>query len=477
MIAGNAERNAGTSAEVPVEAPSLDGTRLVVVTNSRVWSPGEGRSVRFTGLVAALVHRGMRVDFLTSRTHLSDEDMNSILATGVSSVISGTRAQEGRRDSVTRKALHALLPTALRTALRGFRRKLRFPRRPARGNSRPAKLSDVRDPALISMTRDYIERHHPDFCLVEYVMHTYVLDCLKDLEPSSRPITMIDTHDVQWQKKAELRDRGLKTDMMISQEEETGLLKKYDVIIAITEEDKQEFVRSVPGDGAVVFCPPVWAVAGPPPARPEETKRLMFVAGDSAPNALGIEDFLLHAWPIIAKVHPDAVLRVVGSVSNRMADCCATNVICDGFVEDLSAAYRWTDIVIAPVTVGGGLKIKVVEALANGRPVIATSHSAVGLRDAIGNGLIHAADWTAFAQAANDLLADAPRRNRLGTGAFDFVRERFNEYAAMKELVNAMSRAMKRRTHVPNGYCADHSRCQVPGSATDVAPNNTQRGF
>ena len=101
-----------------------------------------------------------------------------------------------------------------------------------------------------------------------------------------------------------------------------------------------------------------------------------------APNVDGLRWFLDHVWqgPDLG----DAQLHVYGRVAERIPLAAARDVVGHGLVEHLDAAYRDTDVVINPVRFGAGLKIKTVEALASGLPLVTTTEGARGPRPVCG---------------------------------------------------------------------------------------------
>lgn len=105
--------------------------------------------------------------------------------------------------------------------------------------------------------------------------------------------------------------------------------------------------------------------------------------------------------------HPRAVFRFVGP-GLPWTDP-RSNVEIPGFVEDLPAEYRRAAVVIAPITTGGGIKIKVVEALAMGRFLVATPKAMEG----IGAGYAHVAvaPLDRFAEEISEALARRPGRS------------------------------------------------------------------
>jgi glycosyltransferase involved in cell wall biosynthesis len=103
----------------------------------------------------------------------------------------------------------------------------------------------------------------------------------------------------------------------------------------------------------------------------------------------------------------------------------ASGVTFAGEVPDASAYLRGMRVVIAPILSGGGMRIKILEAMAAGKAVVSTTIGAEGI-DAIPNEhLVIADDADTFAAAIAELLRDPSRTRALGDAARLFVRSRY----------------------------------------------------
>lgn len=106
---------------------------------------------------------------------------------------------------------------------------------------------------------------------------------------------------------------------------------------------------------------------------------LLFVGGLSAHNSDAINFFLKEIWPKVLAARPSTTLLCVGSICSVPSLRGHPNVTPMGFVESLDAVYDEAELVINPVRIGQGVKVKVVEALARGCIVITTSNGAAGI--------------------------------------------------------------------------------------------------
>ncbi|MET0558011.1 MAG: glycosyltransferase [Solirubrobacterales bacterium] len=131
--------------------------------------------------------------------------------------------------------------------------------------------------------------------------------------------------------------------------------------------------------------------------------------------------------PAVRRRRPEALLRIVGHRPPPEVLALAgpgVEVIADApSVEPYLAAAA---AVIAPVRSGGGMRMKVLEALAKGKAVVTTPLGAEGFTGFGAPPLVIADEATALAAAVADLLEDGQRRRRLGTEARDFASQHYS---------------------------------------------------
>lgn len=149
--------------------------------------------------------------------------------------------------------------------------------------------------------------------------------------------------------------------------------------------------------------------------------RLLFVGGESHyPNKEGLNWFLKEVFPQILQQRPDTVIRITGAWTEEFRDQfrAYTNIQFTGFVPSLENVYK-DSILVVPVHIGSGVRIKVITALANAVPVVGTSiglSGIEGIRDGV-NALV-ADDATGFAAAVLLLVNDEGRRRQLSGQGF-----------------------------------------------------------
>ena len=135
--------------------------------------------------------------------------------------------------------------------------------------------------------------------------------------------------------------------------------------------------------------------------------------------------FIREVYPLILKQIPDAHLVVTGDHANLPLPS-LKNVTLAGYVEDIKSLIASSQASVAPLLSGGGTRLKILEAMAIGTPVVATSKGAEGL-DAIDDEHLLIADSSSdFANQVIRLLKSNILRDQLSANGKQFVKEHYN---------------------------------------------------
>ena len=226
---------------------------------------------------------------------------------------------------------------------------------------------------------------------------------------------------------------------------ERAAVCKFQHVIAVSENDRSLMTRWVDGDHVTVVPTGVHlAQYQPDPAASDATASaplITFVgAMDWEPNVDGVEYFCGEVWPQIKAEVPQARFRIVGRNPDRRVQKWASNSINDsievtGRVPSIVEHLRQSAVVIVPLRIGGGTRLKIYEAMATAKAVVSTTVGAEGLDVHHGRDIILADDPRSFAQAVIMLLRDPELRRRYEKAAvetaarYDWpaIGERFSE--------------------------------------------------
>jgi glycosyltransferase involved in cell wall biosynthesis len=153
------------------------------------------------------------------------------------------------------------------------------------------------------------------------------------------------------------------------------------------------------------------------------------------PNVDGVTYFVQEIWPRIAKVHPEARLKIIGAQAPRSLQALAgPGVELTGFVSDLRPHLAGAAAVVVPLRLGGGTRLKIVEAMAMGKAIVSTSLGVEGIEAVPGRDLFVEDQPADFADAVNRLLADPHLAARLGQSARQLAERRYAWSGAARAL-------------------------------------------
>ena len=294
----------------------------------------------------------------------------------------------------------------------------------------PNSTGGMEEPAMIEALRGVCAELGPaDVYIIDKLENSALLDALP-----VRGQRFVDTHDLLSQKTLSMQRHGYRPRIPMSEQDESELLARYDGVICIQRED-YAIVCSWLGENKAILAPHPIAIT--PQVVRRQVRRIGFAASDWFANVEGLQWFLREVWPAFA--NRALSLDIHGSVRKHFADDEAPGVCFHGHTDSLQAVYGEIDILINPVRFGSGLKIKTVEALGNGLPLVTTSEGARGLTDADGDALVIADDATSFSAALEALLDSPQRRQRIAAGALDYARKHFSPAACFGQLIDRIN--------------------------------------
>ncbi len=162
------------------------------------------------------------------------------------------------------------------------------------------------------------------------------------------------------------------------------------------------------------------------PARAAEPATLLFVGNMGyPPNAEAARILVTEVLPIVQRaIGSSAKVMLVGDLGTGAATAelaRAPRVTATGFVDDLDAYYRRASVVVAPIRVGGGTRIKLLEAFANGVPVVTTPAGSAGIDARDGVELLLGTTPAGLAECVIRVLTSPALARSLSDAAFTFV--------------------------------------------------------
>jgi glycosyltransferase involved in cell wall biosynthesis len=190
-----------------------------------------------------------------------------------------------------------------------------------------------------------------------------------------------------------------KSNFGVMLEEEIARINQFDVAICISSDEKY-FFSQFAARPKFYFVPQYF------PNRANRasgnfTYDLLFIGSANPHNQKSIAWFFSHVYPALS---PDYRILLVGKISDYADD--RPNVTKIRFADDLDEIYRQVKVAICPMLQGTGMKIKVVEALSYGKPVVCTIKGVDGFPQKHDNGCLIADEPEAFAALVSRLLEE-----------------------------------------------------------------------
>lgn len=227
---------------------------------------------------------------------------------------------------------------------------------------------------------------------------------------------------------------------------------RFDLLTMVSAADRQAAVDAAGRRGPRVEVVPngVDCAHNRPGLVPPQPASLVFNGSLTySANYDAMQWFLVEVWPRIRAQAPKATLAITGSTEGVDLAGLALDgsVTLLGYVEDVRIPVAGAAVAVAPIRQGGGTRLKILEAMALGTPVVATSKGAEGLDVADGEHLLLADDPQRFADAVLRLLADDVLAARLRRNARQLVEERYDwdaigrRFAALVEQTVTRKRA------------------------------------
>lgn len=209
----------------------------------------------------------------------------------------------------------------------------------------------------------------------------------------------------------------------------------FDHVVVVSE---QERVRMTAGARSILVCPNGREPSAVLPDAPDPTVAFVATMG-WAPNVDAAVWLAREIWPEVVARVPEAHLLLVGKdPAPAVRALAGSHIEVTGTVPDVNPFLARARVVVAPLRAGGGTRLKIMEALDVGRPVVATSVGCEGMEDLVGRGVVVADTAQALAAAIADLLLDPARAAALGRAGHEAVVADHTWDAALAPLLQAV---------------------------------------
>ena len=404
--------------------PRADGAplRILLVSPYHLLPASHGGAVRMLGLVRGLAQRGHEVSVISVVTDDEHVQAARVLRDFCAEVV----------------VLRPSEPS------------------PRLVDPRPRAVREIDTPALRRAVAQVLQRRPIDVLQLEYTQ----LAGLAELAPGCvRCVTEIDIAYVALERAARaqsgLAQKRALLEAARMRRFEVDALGKVDLVFALSEHDAGELRKLLPGGPPVIGAASVGidaAALSQVPRAPEED-RVLFVGNFAhPPNVDAALHLVRDVMPKVWSQRPLARLAIVGGNAPEAVRALSADARVEvaGYVESLSPHYSRAAVLAAPIRLGAGIRVKILEALAAGVPVVSTSAGAEGLPVEPGRELLLADGEQAFAAAIVKVLEGPALADRLSAAGRAFGgRYQFGALAEAAEAAYLSALARKRSAVSP----------------------------
>ncbi|MEM9063986.1 MAG: glycosyltransferase family 4 protein [Planctomycetota bacterium] len=265
------------------------------------------------------------------------------------------------------------------------------------------------------------------------------------------PRTVIDVddlHSVKFEQEADLaasRGKSLQHRWTASLwgRWERDAMRRFPVAAVCSPDDRSRLGRSPSEIDRIAVVPNGFETPVSDPERSFEDSGTLGMIGTLRyhANVDGLVWFCREALPRIAERRPGVRLRVIGRLPDGGAPVHDDRIEFLGYVDDPAAEMATWGASVVPLRIGGGTRLKILDAFSRRCPVVATPLGAFGLGAESGHELLLAEDPEAFARACLDVMCDPELARGLTDAGLKLLRERFDWERIKPAIREAASKA------------------------------------
>ena len=225
------------------------------------------------------------------------------------------------------------------------------------------------------------------------------------------------------------------------------LLQYFDTCTVVSEPEQAFVKTAVSGYQNVEIIPNCMNLADYDEVRVAKRPNSLIFTGSFTyhVNHEAMVWYLREVNPLVQAQIPDVQLSITGDHANLPLPA-ANNVTLTGFVDDIRSWIASSCISLAPIFMGGGTRLKILEAMALRTPVVATSKGAEGLDVEHGKHLLLADTPQAFAQAIVELLRNPDRYRQIADNGYQLIAEKYDWPSVTPHFLHLVERTAQVRS-------------------------------
>lgn len=280
---------------------------------------------------------------------------------------------------------------------------------------------------------------------------------LRQAPPGERaPCLVVDSHNIDYDLVRQYADVGGLARRLYTEinwrklrREELGTYRAADGVYLCSAADQQKLLAEAPGIRTTVIPNAAdvdFYKSRPDDPKPDGQTVVFFGLMSYMPNIDGVTHLIRDIWPRIAEANPQARCKIIGgSPPESLVAMAGPRIEFTGFVPDLRAHLAEAAAVVVPLRIGGGTRLKIVEAMAMGKAIVSTSLGAEGIEAVPGRDILIADDPETFAASVNRLLTEPGLASRIGHSARQLSESDYSWSGAARTLENFFLQVLEAR--------------------------------
>lgn len=400
--------------------------KILLVSNKFPFPPRDGGSLATYNMIRGLAESGNYVDLLLMNTskHFTEDAGSTIDIKGLNKVKIVNIDNSVRFFSLVFNFAFSKLPySAVRFTSRRFKS------------------------ALLQLLKDN------DYGIIQ-LEGLFLAPYLELIRNNSNALVVYRAHNVEhliWQRLYMRENNFLKKwylRVLYSRIEnyERSFINSYDLLVTITGNDL-EILNTLGNKKPSIVAPFGMYIQGLSKSKPVRSDNLCILyigALDWMPNIEALDWFLKEVWPAVRKRFPEMVFRVAGrnAKKNFLMDYAEKGVISHGEIDNPGDFLGENGIVVVPLFSGSGIRVRIIEAMFAGRPVIASSVAVSGIPVVNEINILLADDGERFVYYIEKLVADQEFASFIGVNAGHFARKNYENREISENLADFYKKSL-----------------------------------
>ena len=296
------------------------------------------------------------------------------------------------------------------------------------------------------------------------VAHADQLNMAQYAERVPGAFKVLDAHNALWllyQRLCETMRPGLSRwllsrDWRLLKTYEGRLVREFDAVLAVSHEDRDALQKAAgePVDITVIPIAIDTTEVSVVDREPNPSHILHIGTMYWPPNIDGVSWFVREVFPIIRQRRPDVEFDVVGArPPQEIVDMGGegTGIHVTGYVADPAPYLRQAAVMVVPLRAGGGMRVKILNGLAQGIPMVSTELGYEGIDVTPGENIMGTDDPAGFAEAVLRVLEDQELARRLSINGRRLAEAEYDYRNAYAPVERIYARAVSRSETVPAG--------------------------